>query len=57
MDKGALLDRLGAAGEDRMLLAKVLDRADQARSRNIPAHTDFRGLTPKQCRRGLPQAG
>ena len=28
MDKGALLDRLGLAGEDRLALAKVLDKAD-----------------------------
>ena len=46
MDKGALLDRLGATGEDRMLLAKVWDRMQQARSRNIPAATDF--LSPQQ---------
>ena len=31
MDKGKLLDRLGAAGEDRLVLAKILDRAEQAR--------------------------
>ena len=46
MDKGQLLDRLGAAGEDRMTLARILDRAEQARSRNIPAATDF--LSPAQ---------
>lgn len=46
MDKGRLLDRTGAAGDDRLLLAKVLDRAEQARSRNIPAATDF--LSPQQ---------
>lgn len=46
MDKGVLLDRLGATGEDRMLLAKVWDRMQQARSRNIPAATDF--LSPQQ---------
>ena len=46
MDKAKLLDRLGAAGEDRLLLAKVLDRAGQAQSRNIPAATDF--LSPQQ---------
>ena len=46
MDKSKLLDRLGAAGEDRLLLAKVLDRAGQAQSRNIPAATDF--LSPQQ---------
>lgn len=46
MDKGALLDRLGLAGEDRLTLAKVLDKAEQADSRNIPAATDF--LSPQQ---------
>ncbi len=46
MDKGRLLDRLGAAGEDRMLLAKVLDRAEQADSRGTAAATDF--LSPQQ---------
>ena len=51
MDKGALLDRLGAAGEERMVLAKILDRAEQARSRNIPAATDF--LSPRQRSQAL----
>ena len=46
MDKGALLDRLGLAGEDRLTLAKVLDRAAQAENRNVPAATDF--LSPQQ---------
>ena len=46
MDKGMLLDRLGAAGEERLLLARILDRAQQAQSRNIPVYTDF--LSPQQ---------
>lgn len=46
MDKTLLLDRLGAIGEDRLLLAKVLDRARQAQERNIPSATDF--LSPQQ---------
>ena len=46
MDKGTLLDRLGTAGEDRLLLARILDRARQAQSRNIPVSTDF--LSPQQ---------
>ena len=46
MDKTTLLDRLGVTGEDRLLLAKVLDRAEQAQNRNIPAYTDF--LSPQQ---------
>ena len=51
MDKGALLDRLGLAGEDRLALAKVLDRAEQALKRNIPASTDF--LSPQQRSQAL----
>jgi len=46
MDKSKLLDRVGALGEDRLVLAKILDRAEQAESRNIPAATDF--LSPQQ---------
>jgi len=37
MDKSKLLDQCGALGEDRTLLARVLDRAKQASERNIPA--------------------
>ncbi len=36
MEKSKLLDRCGAEGDDRVLLAKVLDRAAQAEERNIP---------------------
>ena len=46
MDKGALLDRLSTTGEDRLLLARILDKAQQAESRNIPVATDF--LSPQQ---------
>ncbi len=46
MDKSKLLDQCGALGEDRTLLARVLDRAKQALERNIPAATDF--LSPAQ---------
>ena len=46
MDKTTLLDRIGAVGEDRLLLAKVLDRARQALDRGSPAATDF--LSPQQ---------
>lgn len=51
MDKGALLDRLGLAGEDRLALAKVLDRAERAAARDIPAATDF--LSPQQQAQAL----
>lgn len=46
MDKSKLLDRVGALGDDRLVLARVLDRAEQAQSRNIPSTTDF--LSPQQ---------
>lgn len=46
MDKSVLLDRIGAVGDNRLLLAKVLDRAAQAQNRNVPAATDF--LSPQQ---------
>lgn len=46
MDKTTLLDKVGAMGDDRVVLAKILDRAQQAQSRNIPAATDF--LSPQQ---------
>ena len=45
MDKSKLLDK-AASPEDRLTLAHVLDKREQARSRNIPAATDF--LTPVQ---------
>ena len=51
MDKGTLLDRLGLAGEERLALAKVLDRAEQADRRNVPAATDF--LSPQQQAQAL----
>lgn len=51
MEKSVLLDRLGVTGEDRLLLAKVLDRAGQAQDRNIPAATDF--LSPQQQTQAL----
>lgn len=46
MDKSRLLDQCGALGEERMLLARCLDRAVQANARNILTATDF--LSPAQ---------
>lgn len=51
MDKGVLLDRLGAAGEERLALSRVLDRYTQASRRGSAAATDF--LTPQQRLRAL----
>lgn len=47
MEKAKLLDRAASGGEERMLLAKVLDKLEQARERNIPACTDF--LSPQEA--------
>ena len=48
MDKKTLLDRAAKDAEERVLLAHVLDKCEQARTRNIPAHTDF--LSPAERR-------
>ena len=41
MTKKELLDRCARSGEERVLLARVLDKLEQAQSRGIPAHTPF----------------
>ena len=46
MEKGKLLDKTAASAEDRVTLARVLDKWEQAERRNIPACTDF--LSPVQ---------
>lgn len=46
MDKTKLLDRANVTGDDRLVLARVLDKQEQAHSRNVPAYTDF--LSPAQ---------
>lgn len=46
MDKRALLDRTGAEGEERVLLAQVLDRMERAQRRQEPVRTPF--LSPRE---------
>ena len=46
MDKSKLLDRVADTGEDRILLARVLDKWEQADRRGTPACTDF--LSPRE---------
>ncbi len=41
MTKAELLSRFAVDEESRMTLARVLDKADYARARNIPAHSQF----------------
>lgn len=48
MDKRTLLDRAAASREERIMLARVLDRRDRCLEKNVPAHTDF--LSPAEER-------
>ena len=48
MDRRQLLDRAAQSGEERVLLAHILDKCEQSRQRNIPAATDF--LSPAEQR-------
>lgn len=41
MNKKELLDRCAGSGEERVLLARVLDKLELSRSRGVPAHTPF----------------
>lgn len=46
MEKSKLLDRAAATGEDRLLLARILDKWEQADRRGTPSSTDF--LSPRE---------
>ena len=46
MNKTDLLDRFARNGDQRLLLARVLDRQRQGESRNVPTHTGF--LSPAE---------
>lgn len=41
MNKRELLDRCARSGEERVLLARVLDKLEWTLSRDVPAHTPF----------------
>ena len=41
MNKTELLDRCARSGEERVLLARVLDKLELAQHRGVPAHTPF----------------
>lgn len=47
MNKTELLNKLARDGEERTLLARTMDKIDQAESRNIPACTSF--LSPHEA--------
>jgi len=46
MDKSKLLDRAASSGEERLLLARILDKWEQADRRGAPACTEF--LSPRE---------
>ena len=48
MDRRQLLDRAARNGDERVLLAHILDKCEQSRKRNIPSATDF--LSPAEQR-------
>ena len=39
MNKTELLDRCARSGEERVLLARVLDKLELSQNRGVPAHT------------------
>ena len=47
MNKTELLNKLARDGEERTLLARTLDKSEQAEGRNIPAYTSF--LSPHEA--------
>ena len=49
MNKTELLDRCARDGEERILLARVLDKLELARRRNIPSHTGFLSPGERAC--------
>ena len=49
MNKTDLLDRYARDGDQRLLLARVLDQQQRAEQRGVPAHTGF--LSPAETRK------
>ncbi len=49
MTKTELLDKCARNGEDRMLLARVLDKLELAQNRSVPAHTPFLSPAEQAC--------
>lgn len=55
MDKRAILDKVAANGDERLLLSKVWDKYDQCQRKNIPAATAFLSPQEQQAARRLLQ--
>ena len=47
MNKTELLNKLAADADERLVLARVLDKLDLTRNRGIPAHTFFLSLAER----------
>lgn len=56
MNKTELIARTAQEPEDRLLLARVLDKYEQARRRNIPSATPFLSPREQQLAQGLLRA-
>ena len=48
MDKSTIIAKTAQEPEDRLLLARVLDKYEQSQRKNIPAATPF--LSPREQR-------
>lgn len=48
MNKRELLDRISTCPEERLLLARIMDKLDFTRSRGIPSHTPFLTLAEQE---------
>lgn len=57
MTKAELIDRFAAGEDQRILLARILDKAELARSRSIPAHTPFLSAGEQAAARQMLAAG
>ena len=49
MTKTELLNKCARSGEERMLLARVLDKLELAQNRSVPAHTPFLSPAEQAC--------
>ena len=56
MERRRLLDRAAHSGEERVLLARVLDRYEQCRTRAVPTATDFLSPAEQRAARDLLHA-
>ena len=56
MNKTELLNRLARDGEERLLLARALDKLELARNRGTPSHTGFLSPHERAAVEGLIQA-